>query len=100
MALYGKLKQGARHWLFRRLPACQEIVATISQSMERPLTPGERFKLNLHLWICSLCQWYLEHVQLIRDTARAAGSESHNMIDGPRLSAEAKERIRRNLTAA
>ena len=66
--------------------------------MERKLTVRERIDLKLHLWICAWCQWYLEHLQLIRDTARAKGTESPDLESmSPSLSAEARERIRRRL---
>ncbi len=100
MALYDKLKHGIRFWLLRRLPTCQQTVVTISQSMERPLTIRERVLVKLHLWICAWCQWYLEHLQLIRDTARAKAAESPDLITGPNLSDEARERIKRKLASS
>ena len=96
--VYDKLKHSIRYWLLRRLPACQQTVETISQSMERPLTLGERFKLKLHLWICVWCQWYLEHLHLIRQTSRAQADKSPEMLTTATLSNEARDRIRRRLT--
>lgn len=96
--IYDKLKHSIRYWLLRRLPACQQAVETISQSMERRLTLGERFKLKLHLWICVWCQWYLEHLHLIRQTSRAQAEKSPEMMTSATLSNEARERIRRRLT--
>ena len=98
MPLYEKLKHNIRFWLLRRLPTCEQMVATISQSMERPLTLPERIKMKLHLWICAWCQWYMEHLHLLRDASRAKGSDSPDFDSGPGLSEEARERIRRNLT--
>ncbi|MGH9874615.1 MAG: zf-HC2 domain-containing protein [Pyrinomonadaceae bacterium] len=99
LKLYDKLKHAVRFWLLRRLPTCQNTVETISQSMERPLTLRERITVKLHLWICAWCQWYLEQLQLIRDAARAKASESHDLNTASGLSAEARERIKRNLTS-
>lgn len=96
--VYDKLKHSIRYWLLRRLPACQQTVETISQSMERRLTLGERFKLKLHLWICVWCQWYLEHLHIIRQTSRAQADKSPEMLTTATLSNEARERIRRRLT--
>ena len=73
--LYDKLKHSIRYWLLRTLPTCQQTVEKISQSMERPLTLRERINLKLHLWICVWCQWYVEHLHLIRETARAKADE-------------------------
>ena len=95
--LYDKLKHSVRFWLLRTLPTCQQTVETISQSMERPLRLGERIKLKLHFWICVWCQWYMEHLQVIRDTSRAPGGEAADQIAGATLSNEARERIRRRL---
>lgn len=96
---YDKLKHAIRYWLLRKLPTCQQTVEKISQSMERKLTLRERIDLKLHLWICAWCQWYLEHLQIIRDAARAKGAESPNLnsVSGPALSSEARERIKRKL---
>lgn len=96
--LYEKLKHSVRFWLLRTLPTCQQTVETISQSMERPLRLGERIKLKLHFWICVWCQWYMEHLQLIRDASRVRGDEAPDQIAGPTLSNEARERMRRRLT--
>jgi hypothetical protein len=98
LKLYGKLKHSIRYWLLRTLPTCQQTVEKISQSMERSLTLKERIKIKLHLWICAWCQWYLEHLHLIRETARAKANESPEIISDPGLSNEARERIRRRLT--
>ena len=95
---YDKLKHAIRYWLLRKLPTCQQTVEKISESMDRELTLRERINLKLHIWICAWCQWYLEHLEIIRETARAKGAESLNLESvSPTLSAEARERIRRKL---
>ena len=96
--LYAKLKHAVRYWLLRKLPACQQTVETISQSMERRLSLTERFKLKLHLWICVWCQWYMEHLLLIRDASRAQAAKAPDVMTNATLSNEARERIRRRLT--
>jgi len=98
LKLYDKLKHSIRYRLLRTLPGCQQTVETISQSMERSLSLEERIKLKLHLWICAWCQWYLEHLKIIRETARAKADDAPDYIAGPSLSDEARERIRRRLT--
>ena len=98
LKLYDKLKHAVRYWLLRTLPACQQTVETISQSMERRLTLRERINLKVHLWICVWCQWYMEHLQVIRDTSRAQAAEAPDRMTSATLSNEARERIRRRLT--
>ena len=98
LKLYDKLKHAVRYWLLRNLPACQQTVETISQSMERPLTLTERVKLKLHLWICVWCQWYLEQLLLIRNASRAQAAKAPDLMTNATLSNDARERIRRRLT--
>lgn len=95
--LYEKLKHTVRYWLLRNLPTCQRTVETISESMERPLTLTERITTKLHLWICVWCQWYLEHLQLIRDTSRSQAEKAPELMTDATLSNDARERIRRRL---
>ena len=98
LKLYDKLKHTVRYWLLRNLPACQQTVETLSQSMERPLTLNERLKVKLHLWICVWCQWYLEHLHLIRNTSRAQAETAPEAMTTASLTNEARERIRRRLS--
>jgi hypothetical protein len=91
-----KLRHGIRYWLLPRLPVCHEIVKNISHSMEQRLTLRERFTVRVHLWTCAWCQWYLEHLQLIRYSSRASAYE---ISDLPGLSDQARERIRNKLTS-
>lgn len=98
LKLYDNLKHAVRFWLLRTLPTCQQTVETISQSMERRLTLRENLKLKVHFWICVWCQWYMEHLQLIRVTSRAQAEEAPEVMTSATLSNEARERMRRRLT--
>ena len=98
LKFYEKLKHSIRYRLLRSLPPCQQTVETISQSMDRPLTLSERVKVKLHVWICAWCQWYLEHLQLMRQTVRAQDENTPEVVTDATLSNEARERIRRRLT--
>jgi hypothetical protein len=96
---YDKLKHAIRYWLLRKLPTCQQTVEKISLSMDRKLSLRERIDLRLHIWICAWCQWYMEQLDTIRETARAKGAQSPDLdsTSTPALSSEARERIRRKL---
>ena len=98
LKLYDKLKHAVRFWLLRTLPTCQQTVETMSQSMERQLTVRERAKLKVHFWICVWCQWYMEHLHVIRDASRAQAAEASEPMTSATLSNEARERIRQRLT--
>lgn len=97
LKIYEKLKHTVRFWLLRNLPTCQQTVQTISESMERQLSPAERLTTKLHVWICVWCQWYLEHLQLIRTASRTQAEKAPEVMSDATLSNEARERIRRRL---
>ncbi|HKZ03755.1 MAG TPA: hypothetical protein VJ180_16045 [Pyrinomonadaceae bacterium] len=99
IALYDKVKHAVRFWLLRRLPACKETVEIVSQSFERQLSLRERITVKLHFWICVWCQWYMEHLRLLRQTLRAKSTETSDMDSSlsPGLSIDARERIKRRL---
>jgi hypothetical protein len=48
---YKKATRALRWFLLHRLPTCKQMVAVMSQSMERTLTLRERVLLKLHLWV-------------------------------------------------
>ena len=98
MSFYHQIKKSIRYWLLRRLPTCRDTVSIISQSMERPLTLRERFLITLHLWVCSWCQWYMEHLKTIRKTLRQREPSEADFANSPGLSAEARERLKRKLS--
>jgi hypothetical protein len=90
--LYKKATHALRWFLLRRLPACKEMVALMSQSLERPLSLRERVLLKLHLWVCAWCVFYLEQLRLMRASLRATKTGGEYPV-AP-LSAEARERIK------
>ena len=96
---YDKIKHAVRWWLLRRLPTCKQTVKVISESLERRLSLRERIAVKLHLWICLWCVWYLEHLQLMRDTIHSKAVEEPNLDSSelPSLSSEARERLKLSL---
>jgi len=99
MALFSKATHGLRYFLLRRLPTCRQMVAVMSESMERPLSLRERTMLRLHLWVCAWCAWYLEQLHVLRDTLRlrAAQMDEADSDAAHQLSHEACARIKRTL---
>lgn len=101
LSVYDKAKHGVRYWLLRRLPTCKDTVAVISESFERRLSLRERITLKLHLWICIWCVWYFEHLQIMRGALRLKAEKTSDLDarSAPSLSVEARERIKRQLSA-
>ena len=98
MGAYEKTKHGVRRWLLRRLPTCKETVKVISHSMERPLSLRERVLMKLHLTVCMWCQWYFEHLHIMRNTLEATKDRETAIAPTVSLSDEARERIKRRLS--
>jgi hypothetical protein len=97
--LYKRATHTLRYWFLRRLPACKQTVALISQSLERPLSLRERVTTRLHLWVCVWCVRYLEQLRLMRDALRAHASRaSDEGAAAPgSLSPQARARLKRAL---
>ena len=55
--------------------SCKEATRLMSQSMERPLTLGERLSLRLHLVICIGCRRAERQFRFLRDAC--AGWRRH-----------------------
>lgn len=100
LGAYDKVKHSIRYWFLRRLPACKETVRIMSESMERRLTVRERINVKLHLWVCLWCVWYLEQLQLMRNTIRSKAAQEPNLDSPslPSLSPEARERMKLDLS--
>ena len=80
--------------------SCAEATRLISDSMDRSLTVGERIKLRGHLLICRLCDRYRRQLRFLRAAVRWQVSRLAESTTEPAgLSPEAKERLRRRLSA-
>lgn len=71
------------------LPDCKDVSRMLSEARDsgRPLGAHAR----LHLWVCEVCRRLKAQFDLLGRAAKACGGE------GPALSTDAKERIRRRL---
>ena len=98
MGIRAKTTHALRYFLLRRLPTCKQMVALMSESMERRLCVRERALLRMHLWICAWCAWYLEQIHTLRVALRTRGAQAADeRATEATLTAEARERIRRAL---
>lgn len=97
--LYAKVKQEATFWLGRRLPRCDELLVTMSESLERKLTSREKIKLRLHFLICDYCSRYLRHLRILHESLRRRGDVMEPEPSTSSLSDGARERIKRALEA-
>lgn len=79
-------------FLARMTPACKEVTALASESMDRPLPFSTRIKLQLHCWICEACARYRNQLRLIR--------RSLNTPDGPNRPSTPSDDSKRRLVEA
>lgn len=52
------------------LKTCKEVSELLSQSQDRPLRPGEKFGLRIHLLMCDGCRNFGRQLGFIRAAMR------------------------------
>jgi hypothetical protein len=77
-------------------PNCREAVRAQSEMLDHPLPPVKRAGLWLHLLVCIWCRRYGKQIHLLHEQAREH-SETLTTAASQTLSADARERIKRNL---
>jgi hypothetical protein len=100
MQFFRKAQQAFILWLARRLPACNEITALTSQSIDRKISRRERMTLRLHFFVCLWCERYHKHLLFIKDALHHDPAQLEDGEASPTafLSPEARERIKRSFT--
>ena len=68
------LETQATIWLARGQPSCDAVTATLSESLERPLTPRERGRRRLHFLSCDYCLRYECQLLFVRRCMRFRAS--------------------------
>jgi hypothetical protein len=97
---WGRIKLAMIFWLARRLPDCRATAPYISASLDGRLPVGEQIKLRLHLLVCELCVRYRKQLLFLREAARRQAQIGQTAEDptAPRLSPEARERLKKMLS--
>ncbi len=83
--------------LSKMMFTCQEMSRLLSDAMDRSLPFHVRARMRVHLWICVLCQRYKQQLTLLRAVLRTNGTKLSDGAEQPRLSPDAKARIKRTL---
>ena len=77
---------------------CRDMTRLISAAQDRELSRAERFAVRTHLLYCTACRRFSRHVRWLREAiSRLAGGEVPDQT-APRLSPDARERIKRSLS--
>lgn len=75
--------------------SCKQATELVSHSLDRPLAPGQRLRLQLHLLICRQCRRYRKQLNFLKRAASRL--DSHIEEGAPSLAPEAKQRIKKKL---
>jgi hypothetical protein len=86
-------------FVWRKFPACKEMVKIITASMDTKLSWREWLLMKLHLLACDPCVNFLKQLKFIR-TALSHSDESLVAAQHISLSDTARERIKDALDAA
>jgi hypothetical protein len=68
---------------------CLESARLLSERHDRPLPPGKRIGLRLHLFICSICRAYRTQIDAVCRIAHQAGASPSS--HGARLTDDHKK---------
>jgi len=103
MKLIEKLKMESIFWLARRQPTCRELAPWMSEALDGRLSPRRRLTLKLHFMICAWCRRYQQQLLLLQAAYRRQAAPENDPAPPsdqplPRLSDEARERMRRALS--
>jgi hypothetical protein len=74
--------------------SCKETYNLCSEKMDRKLTPGESFRLRIHLLMCGICRHLPAQFRGLRELVRSCDHDhGPEESSNEHLSPEAKERI-------
>src|SRR5271168_3301309 len=80
--------------------SCQGFARLTSEALDRPLSPPEKWALQIHLLLCVGCRRYARQIGFLRAALRRL---SHRLdhadcpLPGPDLPEEARQRIQSSL---
>jgi hypothetical protein len=78
--------------------SCKDVSRLVSESRDRDPGFFERIGITVHLWICLNCRRFMEHMKLLEKAfLQLETDDCHCSAHGPKLSDDARERIRQKL---
>lgn len=82
-------------WLARRLPDCRATAPYLSASLDERLPLTRQIKVKLHLLVCEMCVRYRQQLIFLRESVHRHTQMNENDNAAPRLSPEARDRIKK-----
>ncbi|MBX3298665.1 MAG: hypothetical protein KF736_04280 [Acidobacteria bacterium] len=81
-------------WVWRKLPACKEIVKIITASMDGRIGWSEWLLMKIHLISCDPCVNFVKQVKLIRSALLGGGDRMIDAEPHVHLSEDARLRMK------
>jgi hypothetical protein len=79
-------------WSTFKLP-CSAITALVSQSLDRDLPLLERWAVRVHLLYCVACHRFRYQIRFLRQALSRAPEHLDELVPGPSMPAEVRERL-------
>lgn len=87
--------------LMRKLKmSCSETSPLISERMDHRLPLSKKIRVTIHLAMCEVCRYYEKQLKILRGLAQNLAGEESAYLGEARLSAQAREKIQKNLDSA
>jgi predicted anti-sigma-YlaC factor YlaD len=83
-------------WRIFNLP-CEAMTALVSQSLDRELQPLERWAVRTHLLYCVACRRFRSQALVLRRALGRLPEHLDELVPGPGLPPEVRDRLRRAL---
>jgi len=82
--------------------SCEEASRLVSESLDRPLTRGEKIALRMHTLICRACRLMRQQMTALHELAGRIPDSANSRLRAslPQLSADRRQRIKKLLADA
>lgn len=78
-------------------PSCETVTQKISESMDHPISFGDRFRIRIHLMGCELCARYKKQLYTIRKMIKSHLAEINDSATVSKLSTQARQRMKQKI---
>ncbi len=77
--------------------SCEQTSPLISESLDHELPCSRKLRLKFHLFMCGVCNCYLEQLKTLGGLARTLGEEDPLFLKHESLRPEFKEQLKKTL---
>lgn len=96
MKLLANIRMRFVVWVWNHTPTCAEMARLASESLDKPVTFGQWWRMKLHWVICAWCERYQKHLKFLHQAAPRY-DEAVGEVSPRTLSREARHRLKQRL---